>query len=331
MQFNETIGIDISKPFFDAFIYTSKKHRKFQNNEQGFKALVSWVNKSTPYASSERLFIFEHTGLYSLPISVFLTNEKIHFVLIPGLELRKSLGIARGKNDKVDAQAIALYAYRRREELTPYKMPCKNLIELRKLLSLRDKLVRQRSGFMTTKRESAIFIAPEEQPTYFCVHDEMIVFLSKMIREVEQKVREIFRREEKLQSLFKLVTSIKGVGEQTAWHIIVYTSAFTLFENSRKFASYAGVAPFPYQSGISIRGKTKVHQYANKKFKSLLSNCATSAINCNPEMRIYYNNRISKGKDKMSTINVIRNKLLSRIFAVVKRGTPYVNTVTYAA
>ncbi len=33
----------------------------------------------------------------------------------------------------------------------------------------------------------------------------------------------------------------------------------------------------------------------------------------------------------MSTINIIRNKLLSRVFAVVNRETPYVDFMKYAA
>jgi transposase len=46
-------------------------------------------------------------------------------------------------------------------------------------------------------------------------------------------------------------------------------------------------------------------------------------------MKLYYEKRVKTGKPKMSTINVIRNKILSRIFAVVQRGTPYVNTMGY--
>jgi hypothetical protein len=37
------------------------------------------------------------------------------------------------------------------------------------------------------------------------------------------------------------------------------------------------------------------------------------------------------GKNKMSTINIIRNKLIARMFAVIKRGTPFVETVKYAS
>ncbi len=33
----------------------------------------------------------------------------------------------------------------------------------------------------------------------------------------------------------------------------------------------------------------------------------------------------------MSTINIIRNKLIARVFAVIKRQTPYVDTMKFAA
>ena len=48
-------------------------------------------------------------------------------------------------------------------------------------------------------------------------------------------------------------------------------------------------------------------------------------------MRTYYYKRVSEGKNKMNTINILRNKLLSRIFAVVNRQTPYVDIMKYAA
>jgi hypothetical protein len=70
---------------------------------------------------------------------------------------------------------------------------------------------------------------------------------------------------------------------------------------------------------------------ANKKLKSLLSACAVSAIKTDPEMKVYYNRRTEAGINKMNTINVVRNKLLARVFAVVKRGTPYVKMFRYAA
>lgn len=331
MNFLETIGIDVSKPFIDAVIQTTKRHRRFKNSKTGFIEMVKWVNKYSKIEESKILFAFEHTGLYSLPLSIYLHEKGINYVLIPGLELKKSLGIARGKDDKIDAKAIALYAYRRRDELTPYKLPSKSLLELRRLLSLREKLVKHRTSFKSTNTEIKDFLTRKEHRTYFKVHEEMIKSLSKQINKVEKQLIEIIKRDEQLLHMYELITGIKGVGMQTALFMIAFTNGFTLFKNHRKFASYSGIAPFPYTSGISIRGKTKVNNLANKKFKSLLSNCAVNAVVHNAEMRIYYKRRLEEGKGKMSTINIVRNKLLSRIFAVVQRGTPYVNTLEYAS
>lgn len=331
MQIKETIGIDVSKPFIDVFIYSSKNHKQFSNSSKGFNDLIRWLNKHSSVPKAKRIFAFEHTGLYSIPLSIFLSQKRLNYVILPGLELRRSLGIARGKNDKVDAKAIAFYAYRRREELQPYQLPSAKFFELRKLLSLREKLVKQKAGYMATNKEINNFLSKDSHPVYFEVHQEMLAIFKEKIRKVEKQITAIFKNDPLLFEQFKLITSITGVGTQTAWYIIVYTQAFTLFENSRKFASYAGIAPFPYQSGISIKGRTKVHHLANKKFKALLSSCATSAIIHNSELRLYYQKRLEKGKHKMSTINVVRNKILSRIFAVIERGTPYVNTLAYAA
>jgi transposase len=331
MKINETIGIDVSKLTIDVYIFKAEKHKCFKNNNAGFTEMLEWVSQNSQIPLSEQLFAFEHTGLYSFPLSIYFTEKDIAYLLIPGLELKKSLGIVRGKDDKIDAKSIAVYAYRRREEVRPYKLPSKHLLELRRLLSLRDKLVKQRAGFKATNKEIKDHLSKKENGTYFSVHENMIKYLSKEIVAVEKQLRLIIQRDEKLKELFKLITSIKGVGEQTSLFMIAYTNGFTLFDNARKFASYAGVAPFPYKSGTSVHGRNKVNPFANKKFKSLLSNCATTALNHNTEMRMYYERRLKEGKNKMSTINILRNKILGRIFAVVQRGTPYVDTFAYAA
>jgi transposase len=159
----------------------------------------------------------------------------------------------------------------------------------------------------------------------------MLKALSSQINKIDKELNNIVNEEPAIKKLFDLITSIKGVGKQTALFMIAFTNGFTLFDNWRKFASYAGTAPFPYQSGISIKGRTKVNHLANKKFKSLLNMCATTSIICNPEMKTYFERRKAEGKNGMSTINIIRNKILARIFAVVNRGTPYVDTYKFAA
>jgi hypothetical protein len=46
-----------------------------------------------------------------------------------------------------------------------------------------------------------------------------------------------------------------------------------------------------------------------------------SAIEYDSELRLYYKRKLTEGKDKMLAINNVRNKLIARAFAVIKRGT----------
>lgn len=331
MKFKETVGIDISKLKFDTRIHTTQRFKTFENSYSGFRKLIKWVTNNTSYSICKTLFVFEHTGLYSNQLSLFLTEKEFSFAMVPGLDIKRSLGIARGKDDKIDATKIALYGYRRRDEIIPTKLPSPAIMGLKNLLTLRDRLVKHRAGFKASLKEQKRILIKKENESLLKVQEKMIKYLSKQILELETEMDEIINNNTELQNQFKLVTSVKGIGKQTAYFLIAYTNGFTKFKDSRKFASYCGVAPFPNSSGTSIKGRTKVSNLANKKIKSLLDLCAKSAIQHNTEMKIYYTRRINDGKNKMSTINIIRNKLLARVFATIKRKSPYVDILKFAA
>lgn len=331
MKIKETIGIDVSKKTIDVHIHGKNKHKVFKNCPKDIKKMIKWVFKTTDRTEDETMFVFEHTGLYSLELAAVFSKQGIKYAEVSGLEIKRSLGLARGKNDKADAAKIALYGHRLRDELEPSQMPSEAIQSLKKLLSLRGRLVKQRAGFKTSLKEEKRVLKYKDNKLLLDTQEQMIGLLSNKIEKVEKEMHGIIKANQGLKQTYKLITSIKGVGEQTALHMIVYTQDFTRFESWRKFASYCGTAPFPNSSGTSIRGKTKVSHLANKKIKSLLDQCSKTALQHNPEIRQYYNRRLDQGKNKMSTINVIRNKLLGRIFAVVERGTPYVDTLKYAA
>jgi len=331
MKILDTVGIDISKLSFDVRVHGSQSYRQFENTKKGFSQLLKWSYENSTFFKENILFVFEHTGLYSHQLSTFLTQKEVPFSLVPGLEIKRSLGIARGKDDKVDATKIALYGFRLRDEIKPYQMPTEQVSSLKHLLTLRERLVRQRAGFKASYKEQKRVLVEKDNKTIFCVQEKTIKYLTKQIQAIEKEMELLIKSDDKLSEQFKLITSIKGVGEQTSLYIIAYTHGFTKFDTWRKFASYCGTAPFPNVSGTSVRGKSKVSHLANKKIKSLLDLCAKTAIQHNPEMRLYYERRLEKGKNKMSTINIIRNKLLSRIFAVIQRQEPYVDLMKYAA
>jgi len=331
MIIKETVGIDVSKKTLDVHIHKRKMHEQYNNTSKDIKKIVEWVFSNTTYTKDEVLFVFEHTGMYSEQLMTVLSEKDIKFSVISGLEIKRSMGLIRGKSDKADAAMIALYGYRLREEIKLTQMPSEDLKSLKRLLGLRDRLVKQRAGHKACRGKQKRVLNKKDNKVLFDVQNQMINYLSKKIDKVEKEIKVIVKSNKIINDLDKLITSILGVGSVTSLYMIVFTQAFTKFETWREFASYSGIAPFKNSSGTSVRGKTKVSHLANKNIKSLLDQCAKSALQHNPEIKQYYERRIAKGKNKMSTINVIRNKIVARIFAVVRRGTPYVNTLKYAA
>jgi transposase len=191
-------------------------------------------------------------------------------------------------------------------------------------------LIKQQTALKTTSGELQEFNA-DASGVIIKESKSLIKIYNKKIKCIDEQMLKIIKEDAELKKQFELVTSVHGVGKQTAIFIIAFTQGFTLFKDWRKFACYCGIAPFEYTSGISIRGKTRVSHLANKKLKSLLTLCALSTIKRENEFKLYYDRRALEGKSNMSTLNIIRNKLISRIFAVVKRGTPYQSEYQRAA
>ena len=119
--------------------------------------------------------------------------------------------------------------------------------------------------------------------------------------------------------------SVPGVGKVLCWHLLARTEGFSIIDNPRKLACYAGVVPFEHQSGTSIYKKPKVSYYADKTLKSLLHLGAMSAIRCKNDLRVYYLRKVSQGKNKMAVINAVRNKIIHRVYAVIKNEKIYKN------
>lgn len=323
MDFKAFVGIDISKTTIDVNIYGSPTCREFKNTDTGFKEMIAWIERQSRAAISECLVCFEHTGLYSVQLTIRLSQKKVFYSQVPALEIKRSLGIARGKNDRVDSMRIARFAYERRDKLKCSKLPGKSLRKLQPLLSLRNYLMRQKAGLQGLRKEQGTVFKGAGYRSLFKVHDRLISDLRKKILSLEEEMRAVVENDPELMGHYKLVTSVTGIGPLTAYHMLLYTDNFERFSCWRKFACYSGTAPFEYSSGTSIRGRTKVHYFANRTMKTLLFLCAMNAIKYDHEIHGYYERRIKEGKSKMSTINIVKNKLIARVFAAVKRNSPY--------
>ena len=166
MKINQTIGIDISKLTFDVRLHSNPMYLLFDNNNSGFDKMLKWVEQNNRFKQSETLYIFEHAGLYSFQLSVFLTDRNIPFTMVSGLSVKRSLGIVRGKVDKIDATKLARYANRLRDEIQTYKLTTKQIQSLIRLLSFGDRLVKQRAGYKASYKELMRVLTKKRQSDF---------------------------------------------------------------------------------------------------------------------------------------------------------------------
>jgi transposase len=329
MKKTNIIGADLSKKTIDLHCAATKDHCVISNNLAGFKAMVKWLGKQS-IQLSDVMIVMEHTGLYSYCFEDFLHGKNIQFTKVSALEIKLSMGVVRGKSDKIDAKKIALFGSEKLPKLTVCQPVDNDIKSLKMLLSTKNLLVKQRASLRCSIKEYQN-IGLSDTDVILKSQLAVVKVLDKEINLLVEKMNLIIGSSLSLNNSYQLLTSIKGVGEVVAITTIIKTQNFILFTNARKFACFCGTAPFPNESGSSIRKRTKISHLADKQMKALLDLAAKSAMQYDEELKNYYQKRIETGKSKRSTINVIRNKIIARMFAVIKRQTPYVENYLAAA
>ena len=317
------MGMDVSKKTLDCHLFIQQKSLSAVSNDvKGFKTINRWLTKEVKNLNG-LLVVMEYTGIYTYRVERYLEQRKIKFVKRPALDIKRSLGMVRGKSDKVDAKFISRYGWMRKEELQPMAVLSDTQLELQQLMSHRDKLVADHASYQSKLKELITQMGKKTNRLMVASMKTVMEVLHQEIKETEKAIKNLIDSEESLQVNYKLACSVTGIGFATAVHLLIATENFTRFSDVRKLICYCGVAPFEHSSGTSIRGKVRVSHLANKKIKSLLTMAAISAIQHDPQIKAKYEQKVKEGKAKMCAVNIIRAKLIERVFAVIKKQKAY--------
>lgn len=320
------IGIDVSKLTLDVscLSHTGTHHyHQFENSNAGLRRFNRWLLQREGFTYAAALFCMEHTGIYTRLLVEFLLLQSARVWMESALHLKRSIGMVRGKNDKVDSYRIARYALVNSDQAKLVSPSHATLRLLGDLLASRTRI---------SKAIQSINVSVGELQRIDKIAGNELAKLSKAALEglrkskaaIERRMQELIHSDAELKQIFVLATSVKGVGQILGTELLIYTHKFTRMTNAKQLACYCGVAPFTHTSGTSIRGKTRTSHFANMSLKRTLHLAAMSSTQYVPDLKIYYQRRVAEGKPKMCVINAIRNKLLQRVLAVVGRGTPYV-------
>jgi transposase len=223
-----------------------------------------------------------------------------------------------------------LYSIRNIDKLKLSTLPETAIQQLKLLYTEREKVMKSFKIFEATK-ENIDFMPKQVYKSIVSINNKTIKFLKTTLRVIEKEMKEIISTQIELKNQFELVKSVPGIGDKTAIYMLIATRGFTAFDNARKFACYSGTAPFEYSSGSSIKGRTKVNHMADKKMKSILQMCALVAVKHDPQLKEYYERKKAEGKNAMLILNNVKCKIISRVFSVINRQTPYINTYKFAS
>ena len=332
MQIKHFVGIDVSRDTLDLSVVVdgiSLQHYCITNRSIEIGSTINKIMKSLGATVDDTIFCMEHTGIYNLPMVKWLQNHQGKIWMESGVHIRKTLGLVRGKNDKVDSIRIAMYAYINRHQIKLWKAPRKLIERIAALLSQRLRLNKAKKQLYTANQEQRLFIDKDIMRNLNRYTQKTVVVISKQIQAIENEILSLIKEDEKLNRMYQIITSVHGVGFVTATYILITTNEFININNPKKYACYSGVVPFEHSSGSSVRGKTRVSHMANKNIKTLLHLAALSTIRKKGDLQEYYNRRVAEGKNKMSVLNAIRNKLILRVFACINQNREYEKNYCY--
>ncbi len=182
------IGVDVSKLTLDVAVHGSKNHIRISNNSEGFKQLLAWL-KSLKIALDDCWFVLEYTGGYEYRLVQFCNAKQITFTRVPGLQIKKSLGMQRGKNDKIDSKRIAEYGYEKREKLQQSKVCNPAITRLKQLLTQRSSFVNDKKAHEHRMKELLTMMDFKANDPIIRNYKKAVDFAVKMIDKTEAEIK----------------------------------------------------------------------------------------------------------------------------------------------
>jgi len=320
------IGIDISKQKLDLAIILSDfsivDEQVIPNQQVKIKSFLKGFIKKHGIETENLLICVEHTGIYNSPLQRVCIELGIDLWQEHALKIKKASADLRGKSDRQDAIRIAEYAVRYQDRVILFTPPSKSIEELNTLNKTRETILAQAVAMKNQLNEAKTHDI-ESFKVLSKIYQPIMKSIDGQLKKIAKRINEILEENQDMKKNVELIKTIPGVGEQTAVNMLVSTQNFTLFKSAKHLACYAGVVPFLNESGTIVK-RARVSKMANQKLKMLLHLAAMAAIRTKSDLKAYYIRKVAEGKNKMSVLNAVRNKLVHRIWAVLQRQTPFV-------
>jgi len=304
------VGIDISKARLDVACLPVQTRAavSFDNDPKGHAAMIAWLRDVAP-----RLIVLESTGGYQRAVVASLAAAGLPVVVVNPRQVRdfaRAVGIL-AKTDAIDASVLARFGVSINPVLRP--LPDAQASALVDLLTRRRQLIELRTAESNRLAQAT---APKVKASIKAV----LAVLKKQIDSIDDELDGLIQQCPCWQEKETLLTSVPGVGTQTARTLLACLPE--LGDISRQaVAALVGVAPINRDSG-TMRGK-RTTWGGRKVVRSALYMATLVASRYNPVIRDHYQKLLAAGKVKKLALVACMRKLLVMLNAILRTKTPW--------
>jgi transposase len=298
--------------------------------------------------------VIQEAGLDGFWIDRVLQNEAIESHVVDPASIATSRRRRRAKTDRIDGEALvrALLAYKRGEPrvCAMVKAPTPKEEDRRRLCRERKVLIAERvrhvnrvkgllfsqgiSGYEPLRRDRRERLDTLQTGDGRLLPDHLKAQVRRELDRLELLLDQIKAVEaERDVLLAAMLLDIKGIGPEFA-AILWSEGLFRHFDNRRQVASYAGLAPTPWQSG-SVDREQGVSKAGNPRLRTTLIQLAWLWLRHQPQsaLALWFEERVRRngGRLKKKTIVALARKLLIALWKYVTAGVLIEGAVMKAA
>jgi len=310
------------------------------------------------------IIVIQEAGLDGFWVHRLLQNEGIESHVVDPASIATSRRRRRAKTDRIDGEALlrTLLAYKRGEPrvCAMVKAPTPEEEDRRRLCRERKVLTNERvlhvnrikgllfsqgvSGYEPLRRDRRQRLDEVRTGDGRPLPKHLKAQISRELDRLELLIEQIKAVETERNALLAaqrvaapapaaMLLDIKGIGPEFA-AVLWSEGLFRHFDNRRQVASYAGLAPTPWQSG-SVDRDQGVSKAGNPRLRTTLIQLAWLWLRHQPQsaLALWFEERVRRngGRLKKTTIVALARKLLVALWKYVTAGVVIEGAVMKAA
>lgn len=308
------VGADISKDKVD-FYYElggKKSHLIVKNETNLLKAYVENLKTALEVKNTRLWFVMEATGTYVEKLMFVLSNLEVCFSVISPNKSRAFMKTESLTtiNDKQAARMLHLFGVQKKPRA--YEMSSDVQLELKQLVGAVNRL--KKALQVIENQIHADDHRQKEVELITQIWQNQQARIKDDIKRIEDEIQTLTK--ENFQKMLQNLTSIKGVGKETATAVVVLTQGFANFQCAKQFVKFIGLCPTQDTSGKSVRKGKAIPKNGNKTLKALLFNAARSTLRSDNVFKRFFDSLVARGKNGMLAMTALMRKIATVIFAV---------------